>query len=435
MRRRTRRRVGAAGALVALGILVAPARAEPPGEPRAAATTASDPGAAGPRAARLEAQGRYEEAAEAYAEALFAAGWRGADAPAQAARLVGLRLALGEPARAAAVVAELERRPGAVPPATLALLLLRLSERHERYGEATAALGELGPARLEALGAAPVDLRVRLHAARARALRARGRSREAQAEFARVEALWTGPANVTAAIRATVGAEPPEAAPSLGAPGEGTGDPRAVRRLRAALEAVSEAVFRRADGAVTPAATAPPPRYVGPDDDAAIRRFIDGEVQRWMFARSRALEEAMTGYKAVVDLRPVPSPIWVVEAAARVGELWGDFATAVQGVPVPPTVRRDPALVRLYRSALAEATAPWLERARGAMQTCVGYAARYQLASPASDRCAAWLSGHFPDRFPPLDELRPAPGWSAPLRPCEAPFGASPRDDAAAPGP
>ncbi len=288
-------------------------------------------------------------------------------------------------------------------------------------------LGALGPARLEGLGAAPVDLRVRLHAARGRALLALGRRREAYDEFARAEALWPGHAIASAAIRASVGAEPPEVAASTGAPGEETVDRRVQRRLGAALEAVSEALFRRADGAVPPAATAPPPRYCGPDDDEAIHRFVDGEVKRWMQTRVRALGEATTGYKAVVDLQPVPSPIWVVEAGARVGELWGDFAIALQGVPIPPRVRRDPELARIYRAALAEATAPWLASARGAMETCVGYAARYQIASPASYRCVAWLGRHFPDRYPPLDELRPAPGWSPPLRPHEVPARADAR--------
>lgn len=416
-----------AGALVAVGLLIAPARAEPPGDPLTTPATVADPGAAGARAIRLEAQGRYEEAADAHDEALRAAGWRGGDAAEHALRLAQLRLALGEAERVAAVVAELERRPGAVPPATLALLVLMLSDRHQRRGEAAAVLGALGPARLERLGAAPADLRVRLHAARGRALLTLGRQREAYEEFARVEALWPGHALASAAIRATIGAEPPGVAASLGAPGEETVDRRVQRRLGTALEAVSEALFRRADGAVPPAATAPPPRYRGSGDDEAIRRFVDGEVKRWMQARLRALGEATTGYKAVVDLQPVPSPIWVVEAAARVGELWGDFAMALQGVPMPPRVRRDPELARTYRAALTEATAPWLASARGAMETCVSYAARYQIASPASDRCVAWLGRHFPERYPPLDELRPAPGWSPPLRPQEAPLGADAR--------
>lgn len=414
-----------AGALIALEILVTPARAEPPGEPVAPATTALEPGAAAARASRLEAQGRYQEAAESYAEALLAAGWRGNDAAEPATRLVELRLALGEPAKAAAVVAELERRPGAVPPATLAQLVLQVSDRHQRNGEATTALRELGPSRLAGLGVAPVDLRVRLHAARGRALLALGRHREAYDEFARVEGLWPGHARATAAIRASVGAAPPDRVAASGA-GATTSDPRVQQRLGAALEAVSEALLRHAERAVTPAATAPPPRYVGPDDGEAIRRFVDGEMLRWIQARQRALTEATGGYKPVVDLQPVPSPVWVIEAGARVGELWGDFVTALQAIPMPPGVRRDPELVRIFRAALAQATAPWLARARGAMETCVGFAARYQITSPTSDRCATWLSQHFPERYPPLDELRPSPGWSPPLRPPETPFGAVP---------
>ncbi|MBN1607661.1 MAG: hypothetical protein JW940_13575 [Polyangiaceae bacterium] len=435
MRRTLRhgRFTGRVGLALVVGLAATPARAEPsdaPTAPAGAPATRAER-SPGERATRLDAQARYEEAAGAYAEALGAAGWQGEHVPSWVARLVELRLALGEPAAAGAVVAELERRPGAVPPLVQALLLLRLAEHHQRGGAPRQVLAELTPARLEQVAAAPVDLVVRLHAARGRALAATGQQAAGRAEYQRVPELWPGYRLAFPAIRASVADEPPAGPRSAIPMTPEEAERRFGQRSALALEVLDEELFLRAEAALLPAATTSAPRYRGAGDQESVIRFVTHEIRDWYEARYRALNEAMKGYKAVVHLEPSPSPIWVVAAGARVGELWADLAAASLNVPVAPSVRRDPKLARLYREALGHATEPLRQSARAALEICLGYAARYQISTRESERCAARLSELDPKGYPPLDELVPSPAWSPPFKPREAPL--DPRRSAADP--
>lgn len=197
------------------------------------------------------------------------------------------------------------------------------------------------------------------------------------------------------------------------------GDLRSLARIAHALTAVGEALFfdaerarERADAIVFPA----PPRssYVPPakklqdmNADEFQRemdrrklesehhaRYISTSVKSWMDSKRAALEEAEKAYTKIVDLRPMPPPIWLVGGASRVGKMWSDFTDEFTRVPMPKWMAADPELSHTYRASLEEAVAPFRARARAAFATCKRSAEIYKVKNEHSEACDAWMAAH-----------------------------------------
>lgn len=104
-----------------------------------------------------------------------------------------------------------------------------------------------------------------------------------------------------------------------------------------------------------------------------------------------AVEAAEKAYQGVVAIQPMPPPVQVVDAAARVarlrGQLWARAELAFGG----------------------EVGELHLAQAKASYKSCVEYGVKYQAETAGSRACAAWLAKHFPGELAAPVELAPAP--------------------------
>lgn len=247
---------------------------------------------------------------------------------------------------------------------------------------AKAEAGKLGEAAAELTRAlpridreAPLEDRMLAHALLGRRHGERRDSKKARAEYQLVLAAWSDPGK---AAKTILGASPDEA--------------QGLRRLGQALTVVGEALFFEAEQKRAKALALRPPRFAGAANDEAVRRYISREVAPWMQKRRTLGEEADAAYRKILDLQPVPPPRWVVAAASEVGTLYEALPKDLEKVAVPPSIRNDPKLLSAYQSALHDALAPELERAKGAYRLCKNLAEKYRHHDAYTKTCEARLT-------------------------------------------
>ena len=207
---------------------------------------------------------------------------------------------------------------------------------------------------------AALEDRMLAHALLGRRQRERGSDAGARREYGKVLAEWTDPASATKTILAG-----------------SSDDPRALRRVGQALSAVGEALFFEAGQKRAKALALRPPTLSGNASDDAIRRHIATAVASWMSKR-RALDDAAEqAYQKVLAIQPMPPPRWVIASASEVGTMLEALPADLEKVPIPPAIKRDPALLAAYRDALRDAMAPQRERAKAAYRACQSFAEKY----------------------------------------------------------
>jgi tetratricopeptide (TPR) repeat protein len=156
-------------------------------------------------------------------------------------------------------------------------------------------------------------------------------------------------------------------------------DPFTLRRLGKALVAMGKARLWLADQA----------------RDSAMKLTVRAAEPESLKAKREAVVEAEKLYQKVLEIQPVPPPVQVVEASARVArmrsQLW-----AQAHVALGPDVA-DHLLVE----------------AKAAHRICVDMAVKHEAPTPAAVGCAKWLERHYPAERPPIREIIPRPKWSA----------------------
>jgi hypothetical protein len=165
-------------------------------------------------------------------------------------------------------------------------------------------------------------------------------------------------------------------------------------RVGEALSALGQLLFLRGEALGEKANAFHVPRYHGRRDRDSVQHYLETDFRDWTKKRRELIETAEEQYRAVLEIQPEPPPKWVVRSAARVGQLLDAFATESVKAPVPREIQRDPALVKAYRDALAEALSPQVEAARAAFTACQGYARRFDQADELSRKCDDWLRAH-----------------------------------------
>lgn len=152
-----------------------------------------------------------------------------------------------------------------------------------------------------------------------------------------------------------------------------------------------------------------------PQLEAESRRQFQG----WLKERSQRLLEIKTIYQEVLRFQSAP---FVIAAAARIGQLYQDFASGlataeVPQVPAPPGVDRGAfaaALRDSYCSALRAAAEPLEDEAERALATCLATSTALDWFSDWSKRCEVELNQMKPRRYPLAAELRAEPGYQRP---------------------
>lgn len=243
----------------------------------------------------------------------------------------------------------------------------------------------LGPA-VEALRpSGRVDQKMAGSALLGRALVHASQRARAEKEFASVLELWKGDETV-----ARLSGDAPD-------------EPTRKDRLRRALLAVGEAMFFFAEEKRAAADKIQFPTMVGRGDTAAIKEFIDKKVVPWVKKKRPAIQEADDAYVKIAKLEPAPPPHWLVDAAARVGEMKAAFAASFRAAPLPKEWMQEGRVpgapditwadMRVaYYTALDSAAAPLVAEARSAFEACVSASKRFDWVDDFSKGCEAWLA-------------------------------------------
>lgn len=126
-----------------------------------------------------------------------------------------------------------------------------------------------------------------------------------------------------------------------------------------------------------------------------LSRFMSGPLHAWMSKRRQAVERVEGAYGQVLALQPAAPPRWIVASAARVGQLWADFAEAYHELNAnlfEKTASQEE--VSKWWSLAGPITEPRLDRARSAYEKCRDTAERYGIDDEFSQLCSRWLQAH-----------------------------------------
>ncbi|MBI4954994.1 MAG: hypothetical protein HY908_23425, partial [Myxococcales bacterium] len=285
-----------------------------------------------------------------------------------------LRLALGEPDRAAADADAFAKLYGAKSAELASRLVLGVASYEADHGEPGRAAARLERA-MAALDAGPLDVAWPAHALLGRLLAASGTGARADAEHRRV----------ADAFARVVG----KGAAPLRPSGDEEADARAEGR---AWNAAAEALFALAEKDRAAAAAVAPPRYRGSGEAADVAAFAAGALGTWLEAREALLRAAMAAYPDRAPF-PVPPPVWSARSAAAVAAGWRDLLAALE----PTSHPKGWAPAETLRAQV-----------RQAQQRCLEMGAKLLYADDATRACERWLGAHHRRLHPPLDELVPA---------------------------
>ena len=244
-------------------------------------------------------------------------------------------------------------------------VLLRASEKED-----WATVEREAPRKLPFIERGPLHLRMAAHATVGRAHAKRAGDPQATREYARVREL----------------------AKDLKAPPDD--DALAMKRFAKGLDALGEALVFAADEQREASAWPAFPAYAGGDVDG----WIASKVTPWIASRSVAIRAVANEYRKVVEIQPVPPPHWVVDATARVAQMWSRASDEM-------FARVSPRTPKSLLEKLTAAARPLRDaEAKPAAVYCIAISVKYQWMDDATRGCGAWLEKTFRREFPPLDE-------------------------------
>lgn len=344
------------------------------------------------------AMGSYEEAASWYERfALTAPALE--KAPEALTDATVLRLALHQLPAAIADADAFNKLYGTRHAANAARIQYAVASTMLERGDARGAAAKLTSAMRAIDEHGAFDVKVTAHAARGRALLTLGKKKDAVEEYKAVRALTEGGAFEAFLKR-------------------GGDDLTSMRELGRVLEARGEVLFFFATEKKRDIFTAKRPSYKGSGSRVDVYRFVHHELMRFHKAQRRSAAEMEGHYQAILDIKPMPPPRWIVAGAASVGEMYDKLAADFVTTPPPSVWQKDVPpqwgktsgeLVAEWRELLWSAIDPDRAKAKAAFVKCIEFSSKFQISSESSQKCAAWLARRYPAEYPKLDELPPAP--------------------------
>jgi hypothetical protein len=146
----------------------------------------------------------------------------------------------------------------------------------------------------------------------------------------------------------------------------------------------------------------------GLDFDEKKKKKLEDSKKRfkkWIEDRNKALTDAKKNYLEVVEMHPY----WGVAAAARVGQMWQNYADAVFTAEIPKDVQQYDYTVEAYCDALGEETDRLENEAVAAYTYCLDTSLKLSWFSEWSQLCEQELSQIRPLDFPSASEIRGVP--------------------------
>jgi hypothetical protein len=126
---------------------------------------------------------------------------------------------------------------------------------------------------------------------------------------------------------------------------------------------------------------------------------------KWLTDRTKALQTAKTLYLEIVDLQPH----WGVAAAARVGQMYQNYADAVFSAEIPKDVAAYEDAAEVYCDVLAEEADKLETEAVTAYTFCLETSLKLSWFNEYSQTCETELSQIRPQDFPTAGEIRATP--------------------------
>lgn len=183
--------------------------------------------------------------------------------------------------------------------------------------------------------------------------------------------------------------------------GDEAGD--AVVRSR---EAVAEAKFHLAEVLYNRFMAARMPRYTGGSTRRAFDTWVTRTLGPYVQNRQRTLDEASARYQ---ELMRWDSPNWKIAAAARLADMYFQFAQTIRTAPVAPDIQRNDELLDAYNVERDNRTQPFINNATTGFQLCIQTATREHWFNEWSQLCERNLNTIDRLRFPLADEIRVEP--------------------------
>jgi TolA-binding protein len=137
----------------------------------------------------------------------------------------------------------------------------------------------------------------------------------------------------------------------------------------------------------------------------AKKKDSEKRFKKWIEDRNKALQDAKKDYLEVVDMHPY----WGVAAAARVGQMWQNYADAVFTAEIPKDVQQYDYTVEAYCDALGEETDKLEQEGVTAYTYCLETSLKLSWFSEWSQLCEQELSNIRPQDFPSASEIRGVP--------------------------
>ncbi len=323
---------------------------------------------------------------------------------------VQLRLGLGQAEEAIKDATAFKAKFGATKPTETAAIQFAIGAHYasaEEWANAKVALqGAMG-----LIDRSAIDIQLQAHATLARTqTHLRDGANAAAAEYGKVRNLWKDPEAAVAKLAKDYPAED-----------EG----QRTKRLAKALNAVGEATFFQAelkrhadvDGIKFP-------EYHGNGKKDDVLKHVNGKVKDWVTKKKAAIEKVEPEYVKILDLKPVPPPMWVIAAGSRAGLMWGGFVDDFRRAPYPKDWDKKGCAVACgtpdelswseikgnYFSNLDSASEPFkVGHAKPALKKCLDLSLQYQYFDQFSRDCEVWLAKNYKSEYHVVDELRGAP--------------------------
>ncbi len=219
-------------------------------------------------------------------------------------------------------------------------------------------------------------------------------AREAQEHFARALALWQN-----GAARAKI---------------KGGDDAERAARDFELTYAVAEARMAQADADYEKFLKLAIPTQMDfvKDKAKSTKRF-----QKWIDGKLAAMESTRKVYESVILLQ---QPHWAIAAAARIGEMFQDFAAQLNNAPVPtpppppPGMKADEwrdTFTNAYCQQFETYIIAFEDKAIDALDRCLSTSTRLSWFNEWSQSCEAQLNQIRPREYPLATEIRAQPGY------------------------
>jgi hypothetical protein len=270
------------------------------------------------------------------------------------------RLALGDGEQAGRDAQLLRQAFARKASEEVSLLTAALATHHADQDSWEKALAAV-PRASEPAGNLAPRVKILWHAARGRALAGLGQSGTAAEEFRQVLTLWHPPA-------------PKESAKLLGHI-----EPAPMPGREQVVDAVGAAHFFFGEQQRLTAEKLEMPRYSGPASGNAVSQYVKGPVAEWIAKKQKFITEAEARYRAIVEIKPVPPPRWLVAGLAMTGQAYAEFADDFAQAKLPEAVERKQELRTAFAKALTEAEQPLRAKAAKSRESCQSTAERLGL--------------------------------------------------------